>query len=38
MKQLTLKLLNTRFMLNFKYLLSTKDEEFISAVLCFKGY
>lgn len=32
MKQITLKLLNTTFMLNSKYLLSTKDEESISTV------
>lgn len=37
MKQITLKLLNTMFMLNSKYLLSTKDE-FISTVVCFTEY
>lgn len=38
MRQITLKLLNTTFMLNSKYMLSTKDEEFISTVLCFIEY
>lgn len=38
MKQITLTLINTIFMLNSKYLLSTKDEEFINTALCFTEY